>query len=84
MYCRYFTAKILKEKTWLLTGLLKNEESIALERALDPRSGLFEFFVPQEQVDNFLKFMSAVEKLGLILSPVVECKNRIEQQSSYK
>ncbi len=79
MYCRYFTAKILKEKTWLFTGLLKNEDGIAFERALDPKNELFEFFVPESQVSRFLEFVKCAEKIGLVTGPLCEQENRLEK-----
>ena len=42
MYCKYYQAISVKEKTWFVFGVLRNEENVAFSRTLDKQQNLLE------------------------------------------
>lgn len=63
----YFLAKVKRERAWLVSGVVRNLGHIALERALDPKEDIFEFFVAPNYESSFLKIMQKLkEKEGII------------------
>lgn len=68
MYSKYYLAKVLREKTWFLAGVLRNESNLVLDRSLDAKNNLFEFFVSEDQEDHFLDVMESMKKRGVVLS----------------
>ena len=54
MFCKYYTAHVPRETTWFVTGNLRSHENLVFERTLDPKTGLFEFFVPPLMEEEFL------------------------------
>jgi hypothetical protein len=66
-YCLYFVATLLRKKIWFVSGLLRNEGRVALERSLDKEKNQFEFFVPPAQKERFLQLMETLQELGLVL-----------------
>ncbi|NDD54634.1 hypothetical protein EBZ39_12290 [bacterium] len=58
MECLYYQGRVERDKIWFVVGLLRNEDHICFERALDKKTGLFEFFVPKDQEEPFLFLMN--------------------------
>ncbi len=56
MQCLYYQGYLVREKIWLVVGLLRNEDHVCFERTIDKNTNLFEFFVPasQEKIFNHL------------------------------
>lgn len=68
MYCEYYQAHLLKEKTWFLSAAIRNENNVALARAVEGKSNVFEFLVPKDQEERFLYLMQALQEKGIVLS----------------
>ncbi|MBY0353094.1 hypothetical protein K2W90_01900 [Candidatus Babeliales bacterium] len=78
MYCKYYQAQVLKEKTWLVIGVFRNEDNVAFARALEGRRNVIEFFVPDSQEEQFLHVIDCLMEKGAILS-CEEKPNRIKE-----
>jgi hypothetical protein len=81
MYCEYYQAKVLKEKTWFLSASIRNERNVAFARAITGKTDTFEFFVPKDQEKIFLHLIEALKKRGIIIS-VEKKPNRFKSFSS--
>lgn len=68
MYCEYYQATVLKEKTWFLSATFRNENNLVFARALEGKSSVFEFFVPKDQEPEFLRITELLKSKGIILS----------------
>lgn len=66
--CLYYQGTIKRSKVWFVVGVLRNEDHLVFERALDKKTGTFEFFVPPAQEDRFLRVMQALEKIDIVHS----------------
>lgn len=77
LYCHYFQATILREKIWFVVGALKSQENLCFDRALDKHTNLFEFFVPQECVSEFLRIMNFFEKQQFVFN-LEQKPNRVQ------
>jgi hypothetical protein len=75
-YCRYFQAHVARPRVWFFTATLRSFEHLCFDRTLDKTESLFEFFVPEAQVDQFLGLMDWYQTQKIILS-FQECSNRI-------
>lgn len=56
--CFYYQATIDRSKTWFVVGVLRNEDHIAFDRSMNPKLGIFEFFVPADQEVRFLQIIN--------------------------
>ncbi len=45
MFCTYYQAKAVREKTWFVAGTLRNEDHWVFDRTLTPSEDIIEFFV---------------------------------------
>jgi len=61
---RYFIAKIPKQKTWFVSGCVRNLGHTALERSLDKQEGTFEFFVSPLFVTEFVELLEKLKNRG--------------------
>ena len=68
MYCQYYKAKIVKNRIWLVTGILKNEGPWAFDRTLDTKNDILEFFVAPDFEEEFLYMMNVFKQKNLVLS----------------
>ncbi len=68
MYSQYYQAKVIKKKTWFVSGVFRNENNIAFARALEGYKDVFEFFVPQDQEEYFLYVINYLKNTGYVLS----------------
>ncbi len=66
MYSLYYQAKIDVARTWFVVGVLRNEDHVAFERAIEGGDGLFEFLVPQENRERFLELMEYFKQHGYV------------------
>jgi hypothetical protein len=67
MYSEYYQAKVLRKKTWFLSAAIRNESNVALARALEGVQDVFEFFVPKDQEERFLRLMDELKERGIVL-----------------
>jgi|SaaInl4_150m_RNA_FD_contig_21_511392_length_372_multi_3_in_0_out_0_1 hypothetical protein len=67
-YSLYYHAITDRKRTWFVSGIIRNEKDICLERCLDKTKSLFEFFVPTEMEPHFLEVMNFLMEGGYILS----------------
>ena len=77
MYCLYYTARLERTTTWFVTGILRAENHLVFDRALEDHPHVFEFFVPPQKEEEFLDLMSVLIKRGNILS-LEKKENRLE------
>ena len=77
IYSEYYVADVLKEKTWFLSACMRGEENVALARALEGKKNVFEFFVPKDQEEDFLRVMEELKSRGVVLS-LEKKENRIK------
>lgn len=80
MYCEYYQANLLKEKTWFLSAVLRNEANLVFARALEGAQNVFEFFVPADQESFFLEIMQELEAMGIVLS-LTKLPNRLKSST---
>ncbi len=57
----------MREKIWFAVGVLRNDDHICFERALDKQAGTFEFFVPPLQKVAFERLMNELVAAGVVL-----------------
>ena len=65
-YCSYYQANVNPPDAWFLVSILKSFENVAMDRTLDPKKSLFEFFVPETNEDIFLYVMKYFEQEGIV------------------
>lgn len=65
-YCLYYQAHIPVVRCGIFVALMRSLEHVTFDRTLDVTTSTFEFFVPQDQVTEFLDFMQFCEEQGLI------------------
>lgn len=75
-YCEYYQAYLKIDKTWLVTGILRNEDHLVFDRTLDIKTGLMEFFVIKDYEDKFLSIMNYFVERGLV-SDLRKLENRL-------
>jgi len=61
MLCAYYQGYLVKEKSWFVVGVLRNEDHVCFERTVDKKTGLFEFFVPPAQEELFVRIMTHLQ-----------------------
>lgn len=76
MYSSYFQAYISVPQTWFFVATFRAHEHLAFDRTLDKTTGLFEFFVPQDQAAFFKELMHEYQSMGLVVS-FQELPNRL-------
>lgn len=79
-FCQYYKAKIKKETTWFVSGVLRNESNTVLERCRDKTTCEFEFFVPEDTEPHFLKIMNFLTTNGFV-SGLTKLENRLFSNS---
>jgi hypothetical protein len=68
IYCRYYQAYIKKDSVWHFTSVLRSIEHLAFDRTFDVEASIFEFFVTEGCVEDFLAIMCYFERLGIVTS----------------
>ena len=81
MYCVYYQAYIQPSNTWFFVASLRNFEHLVFDRALDPSTSLFEFFVPEQAEATFLQIMDYFVSLGIV-SELKKLPNRLQDSLS--
>lgn len=76
MYSDYYQAKAVREKIWLVSGLLKNEGHIGFMRAVEGTRDILEFFVAPDMTEEFFSLMDELKEKGVILS-LTKLPNRL-------
>lgn len=74
-YCLYFQAHVKKESVWIVTSILRSCEHLAFDRNIELQKSIFEFFVPEDSVADFLSLMDYFAKKEL-LSNLQQLPNR--------
>ncbi len=77
MLSTYYVAKVVKNKTWFVSGCVRNLGHVALERSLCPKEDLFEFFVAPLWEKEFEALMQDLIKKSVVVS-CEKVKNRFE------
>jgi len=76
-YSFYYQARVSRQMTWFFTGCLKSCDHVAFDRTIDSKEGIFEFFVPDSMVEQFLSFMQYFIDQGIV-SELHQKTNRLE------
>jgi hypothetical protein len=79
-YSLYYHAQVKRELCWQLSAALKGTENVAFDRAVDSKSGIFEFYVPEDTNDIFLQLMEYMKSQGVVLS-LEQLPNRLKTES---
>jgi hypothetical protein len=77
MYCKYYQAKVLKDKAWFVSGCLRAEENLVFARSMETKKGYWEFFVPQDGEAYFLEIMNYFLKHNYI-QELEDVENRLK------
>lgn len=65
-YCLYYQAQVAEKNQWFLVAVLRSFEHLAFDRTLDKEQGIFEFFVPVDNVDAFREVMEYFTDQGIV------------------
>jgi len=65
---KYFIAKLAKNRTWFVSGCVRNLGHAALERALDPEKNIFEFFVAPNFASEFVALLAKLQQRGEVIT----------------
>jgi Domain of unknown function (DUF4911) len=57
MLCLYYQAQVPRKQVWFLVAILRSYEHLAFDRTLDKAESIFEFFVPSDNEQEFIKLM---------------------------
>ena len=79
-YCSYYQAYVDKKTTWFFVAILRSHEHLSFDRTLDKETGLFEFFVPKNQENDFCELMDQLNKQKII-SELKKLPNRLKDPS---
>ena len=77
LFCRVFQVLVPVKTTWCFVALLRSYEHLCFDRTKDVSIGLFELFVPQDLVKDFLEVMNYLHTIG-IADKVYEVENRLK------
>lgn len=78
LYCSYYQARVVRKQTWLLVALLRSHEHLAFDRTLNKENAVFEFFVPSDREEFFIKIMRYLQHENIIYE-FNELPNRFSQ-----
>lgn len=79
-YCFYFQANIDRPRVWYFTATLRSFDNLCFDRTRDVTSSLFEFFVPEENKEFFMRLMDWYQAQGIV-SNFSELPNRLRNSS---
>lgn len=65
-YCSYFQALVAKKDTWFFVATMRSNEHLMFDRTHDAERGLFEFFVPSDNEERFVRLMHWYQEQGII------------------
>lgn len=65
-YCLYFQALVSKKDTWFFVATIRSYDHMMFDRTLNTDQGLFEFFVPQDYEQQFVKVMEYYVRSGIV------------------
>jgi hypothetical protein len=75
-YCSYYQAHIPREYCWFVVAGLKGYDHVALDRTIDVKNSIFEFFVPIDMEPLFCELMEAFIVKGCVQN-LKKLKNRL-------
>ena len=76
-WCHYFQARVVPERVWFVSAILRGCEHVAFDRTIDPQLSIFEFFVPHDRLEIFLPLMRYFQQHELVEN-FVELPNRLK------
>ena len=79
-YCAYYQATIDKKQTWFLVATLRSFENLCFDRAFDAHNCIFEFYVPKDLEQDFLKIMQYYQDKAIV-SNLQKLPNRLKSAS---
>ncbi len=77
MFSVYYKARLVRNKIWFLTAVLRSAEGYVFERTLEGTSDVMEFFVSPSYVAEFEKLFVFFQKRGVVVW-FQQFENRIE------
>ncbi|MBM3894088.1 hypothetical protein FJ366_00595 [Candidatus Dependentiae bacterium] len=63
----YYRARLVRNKIWFLTAVLRSAEGYVLERTLEGTSDVMEFFVSPSYVFEFEQLLAYFQKQGIVV-----------------
>ncbi len=80
MYSKYYQAAIVSKDLWFVTAIIRSFEHLELNRTIDVKNSILEFFVPEGNEKEFLEVMVYFQDTGLVTS-LQELPNRLSDES---
>lgn len=77
LYCKYYQAQVSKKDVWFLVSILKSMDNLEFNRTIDIENSIFEFFVPEDNKQLFLKVMNFLIKKNVVFD-LKELPNRLK------
>lgn len=74
--CKYYQCKVVKDKVWYLTAIIRSFEHLCFDRTIDKQESILEFFVPEDGEKTFLEVISQLSEEGIV-SDFSEKDNRL-------
>lgn len=74
--CIYYQARLNRPNVIHIISILKSFDNMCFDRALNPATDTFEFFVPEHNKKTFLEIMHFFAKEGIV-SDLKELPNRL-------
>ena len=65
-YCRYYQAHVIREQAWFFVAIVRSYEHMMFDRTLDPKTSMFEFFVPIAMEAHFLALMTVLMRQKVV------------------
>ena len=76
-FCHYYQAHVVREEAWFFVAIARSYEHVMFDRTLDPRTSIFEFFVPTDTEPYFLEVMSRLMDQGVV-TDLKSLENRLK------
>ncbi len=67
MFSVYYKARLVRNKIWFLTAVLRSAEGYVFERTLEGTSDVMEFFVSPSYVAEFETLLVFFQKRGVVV-----------------
>jgi len=80
-YCSYYQAHVNPQDAWFLVSVLKSFENVAMDRTLDAKESVFEFFVPEATENIFLHIMEFFQQQNIVTN-LHKVQNRLVDSDS--
>jgi hypothetical protein len=66
VYCSYYQAHVVRAQVWFFVAILRSFDHVSVDRTLDVKNSVFEFFVPEAMEPYFLEIMASLKSEGIV------------------